>query len=198
MTLRTSCRPCFAVFFLTLVLLAGNALAAPPNPNYNFCWNKCQPGVSCTTSCDGLFGPTTCGAYNGAPANDLDSDGVANASDNCVCVANANQANCDGDASGDVCDSRNELWVLVSDLGACEWDSKVDFEGLEYDLKLYGARRYRNVCNNAYCSDKYVIQNASCNFSLSGCGSSSGSCCQCSFEAWCTPTILCGSPDCPF
>jgi hypothetical protein len=36
--------------------------------------------------------------------NDLDGDGIPNASDNCPTVANANQANEDGDAFGDACD----------------------------------------------------------------------------------------------
>ena len=38
-------------------------------------------------------------------ANDVDGDGVANASDNCPMLANANQANEDGDPFGDVCDN---------------------------------------------------------------------------------------------
>jgi hypothetical protein len=39
-----------------------------------------------------------------APSNDLDGDGVPNATDNCPTVANADQADEDGDALGDVCD----------------------------------------------------------------------------------------------
>ncbi|MEX1193648.1 MAG: thrombospondin type 3 repeat-containing protein [Dehalococcoidia bacterium] len=40
----------------------------------------------------------------GSCTGDTDSDGVVNAIDNCPTVANANQANWDGDALGDVCD----------------------------------------------------------------------------------------------
>lgn len=36
---------------------------------------------------------------------DADADGVLDASDNCPAIANANQANADGDAFGDVCDA---------------------------------------------------------------------------------------------
>lgn len=43
------------------------------------------------------FGP-------GASAGDDDQDGVANASDNCALVANADQKNGDGDGAGDACD----------------------------------------------------------------------------------------------
>lgn len=39
---------------------------------------------------------------------DDDGDGVANTSDNCPAVANANQANADGDAQGDVCDADDD------------------------------------------------------------------------------------------
>ncbi|HWM92749.1 MAG TPA: hypothetical protein VN493_18440 [Thermoanaerobaculia bacterium] len=194
MMIRRSSLP-YSVFFLALVLAAGSAMAVPPNPNHNFCWNKCTPGVSCTTSCEGILGPTTCGAHNGAPANDLDSDGVANASDNCACVSNSNQANCDGDAFGDVCDSRNELWVFVTDLGACEWDSHVDWT--EFDIDLYGTRRYQNLCTNSFCYDRYKITSGSCSYNL-GCGSSAGDCCDCLFGNACYPSITCGSPACPF
>jgi Thrombospondin type 3 repeat len=38
-------------------------------------------------------------------ADDVDGDGVANANDNCPMIANANQANEDADAAGDVCDN---------------------------------------------------------------------------------------------
>ncbi len=41
---------------------------------------------------------------SGGGSNDADGDGVPDSSDNCVNVANANQANNDGDALGDVCD----------------------------------------------------------------------------------------------
>ena len=37
--------------------------------------------------------------------NDLDGDGVPNATDNCPCMANANQADSDHDGIGDVCDN---------------------------------------------------------------------------------------------
>jgi hypothetical protein len=39
------------------------------------------------------------------PIEDIDDDGVADADDNCVDVANADQANADGDTLGDACDN---------------------------------------------------------------------------------------------
>ncbi len=40
--------------------------------------------------------------------NDLDGDGVANTQDNCVAVANADQADNDNDGAGDVCDADDD------------------------------------------------------------------------------------------
>ncbi len=42
--------------------------------------------------------------YDPAPAPDTDGDGVPDADDNCVAIANADQADLDGDLEGDVCD----------------------------------------------------------------------------------------------
>ncbi|MBK7874686.1 MAG: thrombospondin type 3 repeat-containing protein [Planctomycetes bacterium] len=46
--------------------------------------------------------PGQCGC--GVPDTDTDGDTVADCIDNCVALANANQANADGDAFGDACD----------------------------------------------------------------------------------------------
>ena len=45
---------------------------------------------------------------SGPSARDFDGDGVIDGSDNCVNIANADQANFDGDALGDVCDDDDD------------------------------------------------------------------------------------------
>ena len=40
--------------------------------------------------------------------NDVDSDGVDNADDNCPAIANTDQLDTDTDGAGDVCDSYSE------------------------------------------------------------------------------------------
>ena len=65
----------------------------------------------------GTFATVTGGApftvqYNGPNVDlvvsDADSDGVADTADNCQTVANPSQANADGDALGDACDTDND------------------------------------------------------------------------------------------
>ncbi|MEA2563618.1 MAG: hypothetical protein QOH06_5122 [Acidobacteriota bacterium] len=153
-----------------------------------------EPGSDCTTSCK-RFGNTwaTCGAGGG----DNDADGVADDIDNCTCSANADQADCDEDGIGDACDSQNEKWVYVQDLGECDIDRHAT--GTEWDVQRMGAKRYRNVCNNTYCSDRYVIQEESCTFSFWGCGKGYIECCECQFGYdTCHQPSVCGEPNCPF
>ncbi len=52
----------------------------------------------------GRCGTGTCEG-GGDPAQDLDADGVADVTDNCVDVPNAAQADVDGDGRGDACDA---------------------------------------------------------------------------------------------
>ncbi len=56
-----------------------------------------------------------CGRFLPDP-NDIDNDGVQNAADDCPVVANADQADADGDSSGDACD-------------ACPLDAANDIDG---------------------------------------------------------------------
>jgi hypothetical protein len=57
-----------------------------------------QGVISCLDDCSD-FDVTAC------IADDLDGDGIPNASDNCPAVANPDQANSDSDSHGDVCDN---------------------------------------------------------------------------------------------
>jgi hypothetical protein len=176
-------------------LSARSGMAIPPNPNYHYCWNRCQQDHTCTTPCDGLLGPTTCGAYSGAPANDLDSDGVANASDNCVCTPNPNQANCDKDSLGDACDATDNSIVQVSQgTQACHIDQGGGT--LNKTLKIYYGDVYSSSCTGT-CVKKRLVKELSCGTSLST------SCCT---SQWFYPDCtnipwfqdLCGQPRCPF
>ena len=59
------------------------------------------------------------------PNGDNDGDGVLNGVDNCPTVANANQADCDGDHIGDACDPLNANYQPVTSDHTC-WTDKDD------------------------------------------------------------------------
>jgi hypothetical protein len=95
------------------------------------------------------------------------------------------------------CDACTGSWVLVADLGQCDWDRHETW--LEYDVQKIGALRYHNTCNNNYCSKRYVIDEQSCTFSFWGCGQGAYDCCVCKFgSSICNASDSCGGPDCPF
>lgn len=56
------------------------------------------------------------------PHEDFDCDGVANSVDNCTDDPNANQANCDGDAQGDVCDLNDGIFQPTGPVETCHTD----------------------------------------------------------------------------
>ena len=65
-------------------------------------------------------------------ASDQDSDGIMDSVDNCPTIANADQANFDGDALGDVCDSDDDNDAVVDGLDNCPLTfnpSQVDEDG---------------------------------------------------------------------
>lgn len=205
MRIRTSVKIATLSFgFILLALLCASAPAQAQwcqdiNGAYwcgdpSACEGVCsQSGSDCTTECSRFGEWSTCGAGG----DDNDSDGVADSSDNCVCAYNPNQANCDGDSLGDACDPQSAVWVFVQDLGECDIDRHAT--GTEWDVQRMGALRYRNLCDNTYCSDRYVIEEKSCTFSFWGCGKSYSHCCECWWDYnTCHQQNTCGGPDCPF
>jgi hypothetical protein len=89
------------------------------------------------------------------PNYDSDGDGVLNGNDNCVFTSNANQADCDGDGAGNVCDNLNANYQTIIPEQTC-WTDKdthtllyITFEHhvewLERDVSSCGAPdRWRN------------------------------------------------------
>lgn len=86
-----------------------------------------------------------------------DTDGIANLSDNCVCTNNTNQANCDGDSKGDVCDSMNGNFVVADRWTACasDTDQHVGF----FDGVVEEHRQYEDTsaCNAADRWDRRTV-----------------------------------------
>lgn len=98
----------------------------------------------------------------GCPNLDSDNDGINNGSDNCPATSNANQANCDGDSFGDVCDSFNANYQRATADATCwtdkdnhvvyvRWEHHVEWR--EHDVSTCGAPdRWRNrIRSTATC-----------------------------------------------
>lgn len=111
-------------------------------------------------------------AVNNFVSADEDGDGIADATDNCTAVANANQQDSDGDGLGNICDAdlNNDCFVNSADLGlfraaffasdgAPNWNPAADFnsDGVvnPVDLGVLRARFFQppgpgaapNVCD---------------------------------------------------
>lgn len=73
------------------------------------CSEVCTWNTPCATDCIDVTLFSTCGGYGVCydPPPDSDGDGITDSRDNCPRNHNPDQADCDGDGTGDVCDSFN-------------------------------------------------------------------------------------------
>jgi len=193
--------------WLLAAAVSAGAVINPDGPTPRepgqFCSSEYCASASCDEPCRRVGGGgITCAEFLGSPANDLDRDGIQNSVDNCLCTANANQADCDGDHLGDVCDATNVKWVQVTDSGACGWrgGSHVGY----FDADLKGQRTWKNVCNNATCNATYTIDSARCYWGSTG-GTGKIECCDANFGLILTPNTYphqcvdsCAPYTCPF
>jgi hypothetical protein len=99
------------VLLLSALLSLPTALTA--QSCFTDCVNLCDSSSycsnACTSDCDT---PSTCGEY-GMCNPDPDGDGLT-WNDNCPYSYNPYQADCDGDGSGDACDSQNAIYSPIS------------------------------------------------------------------------------------
>jgi hypothetical protein len=178
-----------SILFAVVIGLVWTATAArsaqTPGPGGTYyCWDRCQPGVNCTTSCYNEYNvliscnaaEASCGGMGGVvgqgcgdglcwwdhtigyesssncPSDcppDADHDGVLDGVDNCPTTSNSNQANCDGDSAGDVCDSENGTYGLVSGTQAnCYLRSRTHFLYIEQNLFIEGLFRDSSACHS--------------------------------------------------
>lgn len=161
-----------------------------------FCAYVCPQENDPCAGCKQLGVTTTCGQYWGRPANDLDGDGVVNTSDNCQCVANSNQANCDGDAFGNACDFQDNSWTRIS-VGTQRCYLDEDDHVYKITLEFYYQDVYRSACTGQTCYKKYLRGSIDC--------SPTSDLFQCCLAQWFDPdcggawnTDQCGLPRCSF
>lgn len=106
------------VLFVLAALFSGVSAASAQCPTD--CSYQCNSGssscdMSCTENCST---DSTCGQY-GVCNYDPDGDNVYWPADNCGGTYNPNQANCDGDSLGNVCDPLNANYQQYSAWQTC-------------------------------------------------------------------------------
>ena len=172
---------CLLAFVFSLVLSVSPASAV--------CIDDCQTEYNnCTQGCS----QCQCDAeYNNCvnfcqSVLDYDGDGLLDTNDNCPNVYNPNQANCDNDFYGDVCDSQDNSWTLIS-VGntMCAVDQGDKPRGVE--LRISYQDRYRSGCTGAICHKKVGKYTYTCTW-----GTQSTDLLQC------CRSKRCGQPRCPF
>jgi len=127
------------------------------------CWWDYQRGYESHGNC-----PADC------PPSDVDRDGVPDQSDNCPAISNANQADCDNDGVGTVCDPENGVYVLFSNAGPCRIISRLHAGYIDQTLFREGIFRDVSSCNSpdkwrkidettGYCWGFWVTHDTCCN-----------------------------------
>jgi hypothetical protein len=96
-------------YVLSVLLLFVAAIAEAQYEDECF---LCTLSTPCSTWCMDNGRESTCGSY-GVCDPDPDDDGIDDDIDNCPMAYNMDQADCDGDSTGDACDSLNGNFILV-------------------------------------------------------------------------------------
>jgi hypothetical protein len=102
-------------------------------------------------SCPAEFADCTLACPNG----DNDADGVRNGVDNCPAAANANQADCDTDGIGDVCDSQNARYQAVGGDHTC-WTDKDTHLPLLYITFENHVEHAEHDVSNCHAPDRWI------------------------------------------
>ena len=141
-----------------LALLLGAAGAAAIGD----CSSTCTHQSDCSMDCvDGDL-LNTCGGYGVCYISpDFDNDGVLNYADNCEFNYNPNQADCDADGVGDVCDGENGNFYLVA-AGPCYIKSKSYLVYIRLTRYWEGLYRDRSSCSSPDEYRSEGSQGASC------------------------------------
>jgi hypothetical protein len=135
-----------AVFLLLLLVSAAEAQFEETD-----CFNICSSTSLCSTWCMLDGNEATCGDYEVCDP-DPDGDGLYDSTDNCPLVYNPNQADCDGDWIGDVCDSVNATYSFAEGRN-CWIRNRLHLWGS--DTTWYSEIRYSDV-SSCGSPDKWV------------------------------------------
>lgn len=143
-----------AVLLVTVAFMAPESALGIQTCTSSYCVGYCARNCSDP----GLGGATTtCEEW--LIQNDVagDSDGVPNLNDNCMCANNFNQADCDNDGQGNVCDPVNGTFVPAGRWTACASD--IDEHVGYYVAEVQEHRRYEDAssCNSADRWDRRTL-----------------------------------------
>jgi hypothetical protein len=162
--------------------LALAAFAAPlaAQTDFDECDLICHPQIECATTCMFNGDLIDCHDYGSCStfSPDRDGDGVVDLVDNCEFSPNPNQADCDNDGVGDVCDGFDGNMQPSGPAQPCYIDA--DFWLVTIDIDLYYETLWVDVtsCNrpsewrfdhklNAYCFGAWPSVQSCCSASYS-------------------------------
>jgi hypothetical protein len=188
---------------LVAAFCAGCAIAADPEPDVDVATSSTTVGP-CADACRGDFSlcnidcPNCPGCrrqLNACLARcdsvDSDGDGRLDGSDNCPGNYNPDQANCDGDSLGNVCDSLNASYIVTVPERTCMIDKDEHVisktfehwvERMEHDVSACGApdRWIRRIRQSEDCS--FNVSDEQCCRGLTASLSATGA----PADPWCT------------
>ncbi|HEV2852629.1 MAG TPA: hypothetical protein VHC97_07480 [Thermoanaerobaculia bacterium] len=138
------------VFVLSVVLVslsAATAFADCPSScvtQYNECFQSCSQ-----CNCSQEYG----WCLDSCQYVDTDGDGLNDLSDNCPDNYNPNQADCDSDGHGNVCDNQDNSWTLTA-IGNTKCAVDEGSKPLGKEIKISYQDTYHSACTNTTCYKK--------------------------------------------
>jgi hypothetical protein len=107
---------------------------------FQMCWNMCGNG-------------------------DHDGDGVPDTTDNCLVAYNPDQADCDGDRSGDVCDSLDAVYVRSAEQ-TCMTDKDDHVATFSFEHHVESVDRDSSSCGAPDVWHRRIRDEATCTFTI--------------------------------
>jgi hypothetical protein len=141
-------RPCLLI---GLLLLVCTVAAHAQGTQVTDCSISCNSQTLCTRWCTENGSDSTCGNY-GVCDPDPDGDGLDYYLDNCPNHSNVDQADCDGDGRGDVCDVEDGTYVYAESRN-CWIRNRLHAWGS--DSTWYAEARYHDI-SSCGSPDKWV------------------------------------------
>lgn len=155
---------------LALGLLSVHALHAACQDDCWISYDDCRR--SCGGNCDQLCLDDYNYCVDWCQYADTDGDGVLDGNDNCVEVANSNQADCDNDGAGNACDSLNGSFAPSGGKSVCASDRDNHVWGYTIEVTYQQTYVDTSSCHSP-SRNQHTVYTSSCTFTIG-----EYSCCQ--------------------